>query len=69
MVQYGDFEIEIQIQNTINALSVALSCALIAPFVPEIPLLKICKYAQCYCDNTVITILLLFHQAFHILSV
>ena len=57
------------IQSTGNALSVALCCTSTAPSVPEIRLLKVCKYAQCDCEKTAIIILLYLRQTFHILSV
>ena len=56
------------IESTVKALSVALCCASTAPSVPEIRLPKVCKYAQCDCEKTVITILLSLHFPFLLLS-
>ena len=60
-----NFEIGVLIQSTVSALSVALCCALIAPSVSEIRLLKVHKYAQCDCEKTPSTVLLPLLQTFY----
>ncbi len=61
-----NFKIGVLIQSTVSALSVALCCALIAPSVSEIRLLKVHKYAQCDCEKTPSTVLLPLLQTFYL---
>ena len=47
-----DFELVVLSHSTVDGLSVALCCALIAASVPEICLLKVRKYTRCNYENT-----------------